>query len=122
MIKSLKFGNVQDDFETKMKQGYLKIRSSTNVFMFADKTTNLYEIPPNDYKRLLLENITKLYNKFTKRLEKYYRNGSKTLFKNIKLDNRTESLVQTPKFITLKDYKENFRTIHPCGLINPSRR
>ena len=90
--------------------------------MFADKTTNLYEIPPNDYKRLLHENITKLYNKSTKRLKNAIKMEAKHFSKNIKLDNRIESLVQTPKFITLKDYKENFRTIHPCGLINPSRR
>ena len=58
MIKSLKFRNVQDDFQTKMKH-ILKIKSSLNMFVLADKTTNLYEIPPNDYKGLLHENITK---------------------------------------------------------------
>ena len=41
MIKSLKFRNVQDDFQTKMKH-ILKIKSSLNMFVFADKTTNLY--------------------------------------------------------------------------------
>ena len=53
MIKSLKFRNFQDDFQSKIKHDILKIKSSPNVFVFADKTTNLYEIPPNDYKRLL---------------------------------------------------------------------
>ena len=33
--------------------------------------------------------------------------------------NYTKSLAQTPKFITAKDHKENFRTSHPCRLINP---
>ena len=37
--------------------------------MFADKTTDLYEIPPNDYKRLLHGNITKIYKKSTEGLE-----------------------------------------------------
>ena len=49
MIKSLKFRKVRDDFQSKMKH-ILKIKSSPNVFVFADKTTNLYEILPNDYK------------------------------------------------------------------------
>ena len=52
MIRSLKFRNVQDNFQTKMKHDVLKMKSSPNVFVFANKTTNLYEIPPNDYKRL----------------------------------------------------------------------
>ena len=38
-----------------------------------------------------------------------------------KLDDRIESLTQTSAFITSKDHKENFRTSHPCRLINPSK-
>ena len=41
MIKSLQFRNVQDEFQKKMKHDALKIKSSPNVFVFADKTTNL---------------------------------------------------------------------------------
>ena len=40
---------------------------------------------------------------------------------NIKLDDRIESLAQTPAFITLKGHQESFRTSHPCRLINPSK-
>lgn len=53
MIKSLKFRNFQDHFQTKIKNDILKIQTSANVFVFADKTANLYEILPNDYKWLL---------------------------------------------------------------------
>ena len=121
MIKSLKFRNVQDDFQSKMKHDISKIKSSPNVFVFADKTTNLYEIPPNDYKRLLHENITKTYKKSTKRLENAINMEAKHIAENIKLDDRIESLAHTPAFITLKDHKENFRISHPCRLINPSK-
>ena len=120
-IKSLKFRNVQDDFRTKMKHDILNIKSSPNVFLFADKTTNLYEIPPNDYKRLLLENITKTYKKSTKRLENAINMEAKYITEKIKLDDRIESLAQTPAFVTLKDHKQKFRTSHPCRLINPSK-
>ena len=61
MIKSIKFRNVQDDFQTKMKLNTLKIKTS-NVFVFADNTANLYETPLSDYKRLLRENVTKTTN------------------------------------------------------------
>ena len=63
MIKSLKFRNVQDNFQTKMKHAISKIKSSPNAFVFADKATNLYKIPHNDYKQLLHETITKTYKK-----------------------------------------------------------
>ena len=106
MIKSLKFRNVQDDFQTKMKYDILKIKSSPNVFVFADKTANLYEIPLNDYKRLSHKNITKTYKKFTKRLENAVNMEAKHIAKNIKLDDHIESLAKTPTFFTLKDMEE----------------
>ena len=46
---------------------------------------------------------------------------AKHITENITLDDHTESLAQTPAFITLKDHKQNFRTSHPCHLINPSK-
>ena len=36
---------------------------SKNIIAFADKTNNFYELEPDRYKKLLLENITKDYKK-----------------------------------------------------------
>ena len=47
---------------------------------------------------------------------------AKHIAKNITLDDCTESLAQTPTFVNLKDRKENFRTIHSCCFISPSKR
>ena len=67
IIKSIQFRNVNDDFQTKMKNDISKIKSSPNLFVSADKTTNMYEMPPNDYKKLPYENITKTYKNSTNR-------------------------------------------------------
>ena len=91
------------------------------MFVFVDKTTNLYEIPPNDYKQLLHGSISKTYKQSTKRMGNAINMEAKSTAKNIKLDDRIESLAQTTAFITLKNHKENFRTSHPCRLINPSK-
>ena len=85
MFKSLKFRNVQDNFQTKMKHDILKIKLSANVFVFADKAANLYEIAPNDCKRLLDENITKIYKKSTKLLENAINMEAKHMAENSKL-------------------------------------
>ena len=42
-----------------MKNDISKIKSSPNFSVPADKTTNMYEMPPDNYKKLLYENITK---------------------------------------------------------------
>ena len=121
MIKSLKLRNFQDDFQFKMKHDILKIKSSPNVFVFVDKTMNLYEIPPNDYKRLLYEDITKSCKESTKRLENAINMEAKHIAKNMNLNDLIESLPQISASITLKNFKENFRTSHPCYLIDPSK-
>ena len=73
--------------------------------------------------------ITKDYymktsQKHTKSLQniwKVLKTWRQNIAENIKLDDCIESLAQSPAFITLKDHKENFRTSHPCCLINPSK-
>ena len=46
-----------------MKDNINKIKSSSNVFIPADKTTNMYELTPKEYKKLLRNNVTKNYRK-----------------------------------------------------------
>ena len=47
--------------QRKMKEDICKLKSSKSVYVFADKTTNIYEVPLDEYKKLLKENITKKY-------------------------------------------------------------
>ena len=58
-MKLIKFRIAKDNFQRKLKEDILNIKSSPNVYTFADKTTNIYKLPPEDYKKLLHENITK---------------------------------------------------------------
>ena len=121
MIKSIKFRKVKDEFQAKMKDDISLINGSTNVFMFSDKTTNMYEVLPTEYKKLLHDKIKKTYRKSTPRLEKAINMEAKSIAKNINLDDRIDSLAKNPEFITLKDHKPNFRSSLPRRLINPSK-
>ena len=38
-----------------------------------------------------------------------------------KLDDRIEYVAKAPAYITLKGHKDNFRSAHPCRLINPCK-
>ena len=46
-----------------MKDDINKFKSSLNIFIPADKTTNMYELTPKEYKNLLRNNVTKNYRK-----------------------------------------------------------
>ena len=120
-MKLIKFWIVKDSFQRKLNEDILNIKSSPDVYAFADKTTNVYKLPPQDYRKLLHENITKSYKKSPTCLEKSINLEAKETAAGFKLDNRIEYMAKAPAYITLKDHKDNFRSAHPCRLINPCK-
>ena len=71
------------------KEDILNIKSLRDLYVFTDKT-NIYKLPPQDYKRLLHENITKSYKKSPTRLEKSINLEAKEIAAGVKLDDRIE--------------------------------
>ena len=82
-----------------MKDDINKIKSSSNAFMPADKTTNILKLTPKEYKKLLRDNVTKTYRKAPPRLEKAINLQAKEIAKNINLDDRSESMAKKKKCI-----------------------
>ena len=58
IVRNIKFKKVQNDFQDKLKEDINEIHSSKNLFVFVDKSTNLYEMSDTDYNKLLSNNIT----------------------------------------------------------------
>ena len=65
--------------------------------------------------------MTKLYKKSLIHLEKSINLEAKEIAAGVKLDDRIEYMAKAPAYITLKDHKDNFRSAHPCRLINPCK-
>ena len=57
-IKLIKLRTGKDNFQRKLKEDILNIKSSPDAYAYADKTTNIYKLPPQNYKKLLHGNIT----------------------------------------------------------------
>ena len=74
---------------------------------------------PEQYSKLLKENITKTYKKASNDTLKEINNEAKQIAINEKLDDRIECFAKRQAFITLKDNKDNFRSSLPCRLLNP---
>ena len=45
IIPKIKFRSVKDAFQKKLKEDIPKIKQSPNALVFADKTSNIYEMP-----------------------------------------------------------------------------
>ena len=89
---SLKFRPMHNPFQQTIKEDIAQIKSSHDVFIFANKTNNLYKSSPEEYKKLLFDNITKSYRSSTKRLEKAINMEAKHLFKKLELDNESNAV------------------------------
>ena len=65
MIKNIEFRKITDVLQSKMQEDIKIVKQLKNVFISADKSTNIYATEKDDYKQYLRENITKTYKKQT---------------------------------------------------------
>ena len=63
MMKNLEFRQISNNFQGKLKNDIEHIKKSNEVFIFADKSRNIYEVELEKYKKLLKENMTKNYKR-----------------------------------------------------------
>ena len=57
VINKLEFKKINDKFQRKLKEDIKKVRESPNMLVFADKSTNVYELKPEDHQKFLQNNI-----------------------------------------------------------------
>ena len=121
MIKNIKFTNRKNAFQRHLSEDIKKIGQSPNLFIPADKTTNIYEVSIDSYKKLLKENVTASYKNTNASTLNYINLEAKSIAQDLKLDDRIESFPPRDAFITLKDHKESFQSHPKCRLINPAK-
>ena len=121
MIRSISFKPVRNDFQKKLTEDMNNIKSSENFLILADKTTNLYEMTPEQCRAILTNNVTKTYRKAERSTRLNIDREAKTISKTLQLEKRMERYAERPAFISLKDDKENFKHNTKCHLINPSK-
>ena len=121
MIRKIEFTNVRNDFQKKLQSDVQRIQSSNKLFVFADKSTKLYELTGKHYEKRLHDNITQTYKKANAGEKLKIDKESKKFAKSLNLDDKMECYSDQCAFITLKDHKENFKSNTKCRLINPSK-
>ena len=63
MVRNIEFTKCQSPFLKYLNKEVNSIKRSPNLFISADKTSNIYEMKEDDYKKILKENVTKGYKK-----------------------------------------------------------
>ena len=121
LVSRIKFNKKPNKFQNELSEDVKKIKSSTKVYVPADKTTNLYKLEKEHYTKLLQENITKDYQKADKEEKKQIDIEAKRISKQLSLADKIECMAEKDAFLTLKDHKDNFINQPKCRLINPAK-
>ena len=122
-IANIKFSKHQskEPFQTQLKNDIRKINNSKNLFVLADKTSNVYEVNPKTYNDLLHNSITNHYTKCATNVEDSINKQAAKITTRLGISERVEKLATKPAYITLKDHKDNFQNSPKCRLINPMK-
>ena len=89
MVQSVEFKSVRNNFQSMLRKDLHKIKSSRNLLVFADKTTSLYEMPPDQHKTLLNNNTTmKMYRKTDSYAKRNIDKEVKKLSKELKVEDK----------------------------------
>ena len=120
-IDSIQFSKHRSDFQKKLTRDRKTIQSSPEVYVPADKSTNIYKMSPDNYSKLLHDNVTATYKKTNANTKRTIDLEAKAIATDLNLADRIEQIAETEAFITLKDHKENFENNPKCRLINPSK-
>ena len=123
LIKSIKFRKVKNNFFKMLNQDIKNIKKSDKVYVFADKTNNIYKMGVEEYKKLLLENVTASYKEVPRETVTKINDEAVMVInkvvdvKKVKIPKYDEK----PAFITIKDHKPDFPRKVKCRLLNPSK-
>ena len=97
----------------------MSIKKSKNIYIFANKTNNVYETDIKSYNKFLTENISKTYQKTNSKAYNSINKETKTIAEEFERQSRLFS--QNKRIYHLKDHKEDFRSSPKYRLINPAK-
>ena len=108
-VDNLQFRTVNNEFQTKLRKDVNRINQSNNIFVHADKTRNIYQMTPDSYDKLLLDNITQKYKTAEQKLTNEINSELNSIADTLDISDRIDPTANKPVFLTLKDRKENFK-------------
>ena len=121
VVENVELGDIQDPFQSKLASDVQKINKSDKIIIAGDKTSNYYETPKVDYKRTVLNGVTKSYKKCEPSVPTAINNEAKNIATKLNIEKRVNTITEQQCFVTIKDHKDDFRTNPKYRLINPTK-
>ena len=119
---NIQFRPIRNKFLSKLSKDIKSINKTKELIINADKSTSIYKMSKEDYrKQHLRKNITKTYKKSNRKQVNDINLDVKKIAQKLEIDDRVEKMLETEAFLTIKDHKEGFPYTLSFRLINPSK-
>ena len=120
LLKSIKFCETESSFLQQLTEDIRTIKKTKTILTFADKTSNIYKVPKEQYEKLLNNAITTSYKEVSKKTQDQIKNQEKNILNNKEVIKRMFVNGKQNCFITLK-HKPNFHNNPKVRLLNPAK-
>ena len=121
LVNKIKFLKVSSNFQNQLKEDIKAIKKSKNIFVFADKTSNIQQTEKNEYNKLTTDAITSAYKKASDKISNKVNADGKKIIENKAVVNGMFVNGSNSCFITLNDHKPNFLNNPRVRLLNPAK-
>ena len=121
LVNKLKFRKIKSNFQRQLNEDIRVIKRSNKILVLADKTSNIYKLDTDEYKKLTTEAVTSTYKKVPDKINDKINTEGKRIMENKTALNRMFINGKNNCFITLKDHKENFLNNPKTRLLNPAK-
>ena len=96
IIQNIELKKVKSNFQMQLSNDVKNIKKNPKLLVPAGKTNNLYELTTEEYNKLLIENISKMYKKTTLSAISSVNTEAKAIAKDLNLD---ESAIQSESIL-----------------------
>ena len=122
LVSSIMYRLYKNQLQDKMRADRTKILTSDSVIVQADKSSNMYKMSVDKYKKKLKDNITRDYRKASRSDVDEVTKEATAIARTYNLDDRIDIPTEDEAFITIKDHKDSLPSRVECWLINPARQ
>ena len=100
LTSSITFRKVNYPFLNKIHEDLKNVHSSKDVFVYTEKSTNVYENSPDNYNKLIMEDITKMYKFVNKNVTDDINDELRNIASNLSIGNRVDTMAKRSAYIT----------------------
>lgn len=102
MGKSIKFKNINNQFQNNLKEVINKINKSSEAFVKCKNSNNIYKMSPRIQRKVLSGKITKFYKKAPDNQENNINSKARSISHNLNRDDKMEILCKKQVLFKLK--------------------